>query len=429
MAATLGYLGTSCSKSNDDIIPSVGNANYETTLSIDEMYNAEAERTRLWRRQKIADFVATGVYVQPEGSVKININLTEGNHLPQVLLGTYAREQASDAPKVYNLGNGTTTITNTSGKNQMIYIRYSSAEPNSSCNVTITGGIKTPYFVYNSTSQEDFENQLETYEYDDALLSSEYATMLISREVALKFKDQDWVQLMETLDHIIDVEAEIDGLDNSTEKNQREKNRYFLTESSDPSYYMAASNYKTFYNDDDAIEVLVNQTRLTGDGWGVWHELGHQHQIESLTWDDVSEVTVNVYSLAVERAMGISPSKLARDGHWETLNDFFAKDINDRDFNDDLGYFQKLCLYQQLWLAYGDDFFITLHQRARAEAKDLRYEDEKMAYLALLSSEIAGENLSDFFMKWGFKLSDDSNATLAALGFPEPDEDLTLLRE
>ena len=70
---TFGSFTTSCSKDDNGLdIPSVENANIETTFSLNEMYNSETERIRLWRRQKIADFVATGVYVQPEGSVKIN---------------------------------------------------------------------------------------------------------------------------------------------------------------------------------------------------------------------------------------------------------------------------------------------------------------------------------------------------------------------
>lgn len=86
-------------------------------------------------------------------------------------------------------------------------------------------------------------------------------------------------------------------------------------------------------------------------------------------------------------------------------------------------------MYQQLWLKYGDDFFIKLHKVAREEANQLYTDQEKMSYFILKASEITGTNLNDFFRKWGFKLPSASFTIVDNLNLPLPSEDLTLLQE
>lgn len=137
---------------------------------------------------------------------------------------------------------------------------------------------------------------LERYSYSDVILRSKKACIVLSKQTAKRYKNQNWDFLLQTINEIIYVQAFIDGLDNSKPVHKPNRNKYYLTESYDNSYWMAATTYRTFYNSVDAIDFLSSVTKLRNEEWGPWHELGHQHQISSLTWSKVIEVTVNIYS-------------------------------------------------------------------------------------------------------------------------------------
>lgn len=142
--------------------------------------------------------------------------------------------------------------------------------------------------------------------------------------------------------------------------------------------------------------------KLKSEGWGPWHELGHQYQLSSLTWDQTIEVTTNIYAMAVARMFGM-PSRLKQDNIWANIDTYFNIPIENRNFNDNsqLGAFERLALYQQLWLKYGDEFFIKLHKKAREEAMHFLSDEEKMSYFILKASEVTQNNLNGFFKSWG----------------------------
>jgi hypothetical protein len=124
---------------------------------------------------------------------------------------------------------------------------------------------------------------------------------------------------------------------------------------------------------------------------------------------------------------------------WDVLAEYFDSPIEERDFNKDptVGGKGRLAMFRQLWLAFGDEFYIKVHQLAREdnaktdpriEARDLNTENQ-MANFMLLSSEASGYNLKHFFRQWGFKLPQEYFDVLDALNLPEAEMDLISLRE
>lgn len=43
----------------------------------------------------------------------------------------------------------------------------------------------------------------------------------------------------------------------------------------------------------DAIQNVLDINKFTKDGWGPWHEMGHQRQQTPWLWDGLMEVTTN----------------------------------------------------------------------------------------------------------------------------------------
>jgi hypothetical protein len=195
---------------------------------------------------------------------------------------------------------------------------------------------------------------------------------------------------------------------------------------------MAATFYRTWYRNTDAVSAILKADNMT---WGPWHELGHMHQQGSWTWSELTEVTVNVYSLAVEKAFGISPGRLTTQNEWNNINNYLAIPDADRNFNgSNVSVFVRLGLFQQLKLVFGDAFYHELHRKARRETNRPSTTDTRMHWFMVNVCKISGKDLTDFFKKWGLKLSTQSLtdavfAEIKSLNYPVPVQDLTQLKD
>ncbi|MEE9363337.1 MAG: M60 family metallopeptidase [Cellulophaga sp.] len=396
---------------------------------VEETYLNHNEASRLGRNMGLASFEPTGLYVDSGIQLEVAVEQKKGQDLPTLLIGTYSRYKWTWSPKEVALRLGRNVITNRTGKDAFIYIDYGGEELDSEVKVTIKGARKAAYFELNKTNMNTFRTALEENSFRDAMLKSNKTMVVARRAILKKYKSQDWNALLETLDKIVDAEKDIDGLDSSSEVHIPNRNRYLLTESEDSDYWMAATWNRTFYNQENAIDFVVDNVKLTTEGWGPWHELGHQHQQTNITWPAVGEVTVNVYSLAAQRALG-QTSRLAGSDLWNEVATYMELPIETRDFNESsLGAFFKLCMYQQLWLHYGDAIFIGIHRKVREEALSLTSVEDKMGYFMKIASEVSGNNLTDFFKNWGFNINDSYFNAVEALDLPNPTVDITTLTE
>jgi hypothetical protein len=85
---------------------------------------------------------------------------------------------------------------------------------------------------------------------------------------------------------------------------------------------------------------------------------------------------------------------------------YLAKPAADKDFNaSSVSVWVRLCMFQQLKLAYGDAFYHQLHRLARRDANRPSTTDTRMRWFMVNASRAAGRNLSAFFKAWGLKLS------------------------
>ncbi|PHH86525.1 hypothetical protein CDD83_10103 [Cordyceps sp. RAO-2017] len=163
----------------------------------------------------------------------------------------------------------------------------------------------------------------------------------------------------------------------------------------------------------------------TRRSWMLWHELGHHRQhSDTWSWGAMSEVTVNIYSLAARRLVVPElPNEKVGHGNvkeWEAAKKYLAQPASSKDL-DRAGFFTKLVMFEQLRVVFGDDFYHRLHQRSRAgpnqPARDRKH------YFMTLAAAIAGENLGDYFGKWGAKPEPRTVAEMKK--FPDPTEDYT----
>ena len=136
-------------------------------------------------------------------------------------------------------------------------------------------------------------------------------------------------------------------------------------------------------------------------GWGIAHEIGHN--MDKL---GKAEITNNIYSLAVQAWDG---SSMIRDTRL-TASDIWSK-IYDKTSSQRPGtasnVFVQLGMYWQLHLAYDQpdrplDLLNRFFTKWKSGAHQGYTYDERVA---LIASETAGRDLTDFFTNWGMELS------------------------
>ena len=137
-------------------------------------------------------------------------------------------------------------------------------------------------------------------------------------------------------------------------------------------------------------------------GWGIAHEIGHNMDKLGRT-----EITNNLYSLALQAWDGSSmalDTRLTQDGRWEAI---FNKTAQARPGSAN-NVFVQLGMYWQLHLAYDEAdqplaFYNKFFQLWKSGAYSGHSYDERFA---LVASQAANRDLTEFFTRWGMTLSD-----------------------
>lgn len=157
------------------------------------------------------------------------------------------------------------------------------------------------------------------------------------------------------------------------------------------------------------ISTLGNNAKSNGlFGWGIAHEIGHN--MDKL---GKAEITNNIYALMVQTYDGKAntlPSRLEKSNKYASI---YKKVAEGRvGMSNDV--FTQLGMYWQLHLAYDDgDNPMNFYNKLFKEWKTGSYNASGDEKFALIASQIANKNLTDFFTSWGMRLSDSTKAELA----------------
>jgi hypothetical protein len=156
------------------------------------------------------------------------------------------------------------------------------------------------------------------------------------------------------------------------------------------------------------MQPVLDADTFVHNGWGPWHEQGHTRQMLAWIWqNDMTEITVNIYSLYTQIALG-QPSRLHADNIYPKVQTYLAQSA--KDYDSEADGFVKLAMFWQLHLAFGDNFYPKLHQMYR----ELAWEEtprrvsgehgkQMFVYMASLCAE---RNLIPFFAQWGIVAND-----------------------
>lgn len=235
----------------------------------------------------------------------------------------------------------------------------------------------------------------------------------------------DPAELMRFWDKVLDSCAEL-----AARPTDRRRPERYVTDAQIAAGYMHAGY--PIMTHLDVAPVIVSKAKLTsnahGGVWGLFHELGHNHQSRDWTFRGTVEVTVNLFTLYVyEQTCGMYET--SRPGLFGARR---ARRIKAHlDAGADFGKWQRdpflaLLMYMQLKEAFGWEAYrkVFAEYRALPAGQRPRSEDEKRDQWLVRFSRAVGRDLGPFFQAWGVPTSETARAAVAKLpewmppGFP-----------
>ncbi|WP_406337711.1 M60 family metallopeptidase [Streptomyces sp. NBC_00649] len=386
--------------------------------------SAETERLRLGQALRATEFQPTGQYVPAGTALRFDVLPYDGL-VPTLWIGQWDYYGTVTEPRSYALKPGANTVADPHGG--PVYFSLEGHGERAAVKFR-TGSTAMPVFTLGHTSEADYQRQLDTLtDVPVVELHAPRTIMTLTRDGALLYRDQDHAALLRLVEEIIEAESRISGLDGSKPVHRPKAGGYHFTEVSVVPSGVGA--YATHGYNGFPRAYLDRATTVDGlrtRGWGLYHELGHLHQQMAYKPTGLTEVTVNIYSLAVQRALG-QPSNLLTVDPKTGLNPFQSArakfGTDGLTYEKSFGAYEKLVPLRQLELAFGDDFWPRLHRLVREENPQSDYTETAKRYRALstYASRVSGRDLTDFFVRdWAFPIDATGLAEIAALQLPKP---------
>lgn len=373
-----------------------------------------AEGARERRAAGYADartiFQPTGLYAAANEQIVINVS---GDKPITAIIGTHRHD--NEWAIRYPLQPGTNTISSPNGG----LLSFDNSNNEGSINVNVvSGGSPVPFFVLGKNTKADWQAMMSAYpNAPSVVLQSEKALLVFTYASARDhILNQDPVPVLQTYDTFIGAQDNISGLSNSDPDPRHRLDKHQIGVIEQPNYTGGAYAYASW---DGAIMPTstganADALDLTRMGWGQYHEAGHLRQQGPWTWGEMTEVTVNLYSLAAKKVL--KPTEPARS-QGEYLAAFTFVDQPTKNFSDSNS---KLEMLWQLNLAFGDNFYPQLHRlyRELAQADLPTTDDQKKQAFILNTSKVAQYDLTPFFEKWGLPATNETKNKINALNLP-----------
>jgi hypothetical protein len=276
--------------------------------------------------------------------------------------------------------------------------------------VEIKNVVEAPYFVLGQTSAKQWQKIRQNPAPWAELETSKIILTVPSAEIrSLK----DPVQLMSLWDKVLDCYEEL-----GTRKLNRRPERMVTDRQISAGYMHSGYPIMTHL---DAAARMVDSKSILGKPelkvWGLWHELGHNHQKRPWTFSGTTEVTCNLFTLYVlDRISGVSPEKHPRSpGMVKSAAKHIKAGAPFAQWKSQP--FLALQMYVEIQQEFGWDLFKSVFAKYRDMPgnKQPRSDAQRRDMWLIQLSTTAGRDFGDFFAKWGVPVSKEARGQVKHL--------------
>lgn len=287
--------------------------------------------------------------------------------------------------------------------------------------IRLMGAVEAPLFVLGKTSPAEWRESIRKRPAPWAELATDKVVVTVPSEVIRDLEDPEPV--LRVWDRVLDSAADLAG-----RSRERERPERYVSDVQISVGYMH-SGYPIMTHL-DAAKAMVSVEMLSKGQWGLFHELGHNHQDPMWTFNGTGEVTCNLFALyAIETVCGGKPSSghdAFKDRDWR-IGTYFSKAATPVRFETwKKDPFLALFMYCQLREAFGWEPFKRVFAEYREIPKDERPKEDadKRDQWMVRMSRAVGKNLGPFFEAWGVPTSHAARGSIKDLpgwmpeGFP-----------
>ncbi|MFT3928588.1 MAG: M60 family metallopeptidase [Myxococcales bacterium] len=285
--------------------------------------------------------------------------------------------------------------------------------------VDIHGGVEMPRFVLGVTSDDEWARR-RALDVPWAELEGDRGVITVpSSQIASLAKPGD---VMEKYDRVVELEMDLFGLDPSAKSGVHRPY-------DGKARWMSDVQITAGYGHSGYPIMTTNGWKLAdpqggADQWGVWHELGHNHQ-QFCLWSSRfgTEDTNNLYSLYVQENFGHT-SRIA-DNHAPMITKLEAGVVKWDDVDDPWNELVFLMQPVHAFPSIGWDLYRRVNRAYRELSSAERSSVCGSAALQVdtfykILSKAANADLRDHFTRWGFNLSQSALDSVAGSGLKTP---------
>ncbi|MHC4640401.1 MAG: M60 family metallopeptidase [Planctomycetota bacterium] len=289
--------------------------------------------------------------------------------------------------------------------------------------VTIDGAARSPYFVLGKTDAEEWRQTIRNLSAPWGELAGRKLILTLPSKVLRTVDDPE--DLMKFWDAVMDHYADLLG-----RNPQRRRLERFVPDVQISAGYMHAGYpLMTML---DITTTIVDKERIIsnrhGGVWGLFHEIGHNHQNYDWTFRGTGEVTVNLFSLYImDKVCDVEDKghpSITRRARKRNTDKYFTDGCDFEKWKRDP--FLALCMYMQLQEAFGWEPFTKVFKEYRALSQEQRpqSDNEKRDQWMVRMARSVGRNLGPFFQAWAVPTTSEARASIADLppwmpdGFP-----------
>ena len=390
-----------------------------------------------WRNRGIyaqwnkKDMQSTGMYAAPgevvtisvpEGAEGTGLSVRIGVHTD----GLWRLDRWRRAPEITRVFNITETVTKAANAfGGPVYIETPHDCTLGKFKVKIEGAVRMPWYVAGKTTDKQWK-RIRDLPAPWAELQTDRVVFTLPAEHIREVENM--AELMEFWDGVMDSCADLLGKDHARKRAER-----FATDTQISAGYMH-SGYPLMAGLDIG-STLVDKARIVRNGhggvWGLFHEIGHNHQNSLWVYGGTTEVTVNLFSLYInEKMCGLYPKDNVHGGvlpknREKSLAKYLADGAKFDKWKSNP--FLALYMYSMMQEEFGWEPFTKVFKEYRAADKSElpKNDDDKRDQWMVRMSKMVGKDLGPFFDAWGVPVSAKAKELVASLpgwmpeGFPE----------
>lgn len=379
------------------------------------------DNTGIYSSPESLHWHSTGLYAAPGEAITVQVPENVTSKGLQVRIGAHTDtlwglgrwERCPEISAEWPIKKTQTTAANASGG--LVYIEVPLNCRIGVIPVKIKGAVEAPRFVLGETDPAKWRKKIRNLPAPWGEL--ETRKCIITLPAASLKKVEDPVALMKFWDAMMDRFADLAGRPYDRHRAER-----YVPDVQISAGYMH-SGYPLMTGM-DMCDVFVDKQQIIsnahGGVWGLFHEMGHNHQITDWTFDGTVEVTENLFSLyAFEKLCNSDPLEahpaLAK-GEWiRNMNRYFANGAQFGQWKRDP--FVGLIMYIQLKNAFGWEPFVKTFREYQQLSDRERpvSDDQKRDQWMVRFSKTVGKNLGPFFQAWGIPTSQKARDSIQNL--------------